>query len=217
MLSAFWSNLVCSFWWVLFGGLLGLLGSWLLGRLFRTEPPPAIERIIDRPVDRPVDRVVEKVVEVVKDNPVHLAAIAALTAETAAIVGLKAKITALEAEVATIAGLRSQLAALESAPPKTVEKIVEKPVDRIVDKTVEVVVEKKVEVVVEKPIEVVKDNPAHLATIAALMAETAVIVGMKSKITAADRPYKRPYVSAGSVAAGCIFGVILLIVNAVRR
>ena len=110
--SSFWSGLACNWWWLLLGALLGLLGSWLLGRLFRREPPEPRERL----VDRPVDRVVEKVV----DNPTHLS-----------------RIRALETEVAVIAGLRAQIAQLQAATPKVVEKVVEKIVDRPVDRIVE--------------------------------------------------------------------------------
>ncbi len=128
-----------------------------------------IEKIVDRPVDRivekivekPVDRVVEKTVEKLVDNPSHLARIAALTAE-----------------VAVIAGLRGRINQLESQPPKVVEKIVDRPVDRIVEK----IVEKPVDRVVEKVVEKMVDNPSHLARIAALTAEVAVIAGLRSRI-----------------------------------
>lgn len=110
----------CVLWWLVLGGLLGWLASWLFGR----RVPVTIEKFVDRPVDRivekiidrPVDRVVEKLV----DNPVHLT-----------------RINALKGEVALIAGLRGTISQLQSAPPTTVEKIVEKIVDRPVDRIVE--------------------------------------------------------------------------------
>jgi predicted flap endonuclease-1-like 5' DNA nuclease len=169
---------------------------------WRKRPPVEVEKIVDRVVEKPVDRVVEKVVEKIVekpvdrvveklvekqiDNPSHLASIARLTAE-----------------VAVIAGLRHRINELENAPPKVVEKlvekvvekpvdrivekvvekIVEKPVDRIVEKVVERVVEKPVDRVVEKTVEKMVDNPAHLASIARLTAEVAVITTLRGRIT----------------------------------
>jgi predicted flap endonuclease-1-like 5' DNA nuclease len=197
------SGLACVLWWLVLGGLLGLLGSWLIGRLFRSAMPAPQERIVEKFVDRPVDRPVEKIVEVEKlvetvverpvekivekivDNPDHLAKIAALTAE-----------------VALIGGLRSRIQSLEATPPKIVEKIVEKPVDRIVEKIVDRPVEKIVEKIVEKPVdrvvekvvekivekpvdrivEKLVDNPSQAARIAALTAEVAVIAGLRGRI-----------------------------------
>jgi predicted flap endonuclease-1-like 5' DNA nuclease len=160
---------------------------------WRKRPPVEVEKIVDRVVEKPVDRVVEKIVEkpvdrVVEklvekqvDNPSHLASIARLTAE-----------------VAVVAGLRHRITELENAPPKvvekTVEKIVEKPVDRVVEKVVEKIVEKPVdrvvEKIVEKPVDRViekivekqVDNPSHLASIARLTAEVAVVAGLRSRI-----------------------------------
>ena len=111
----------CFLWWVLLGGLLGWLASWLLGKAHEGAAPAPIERIVDRPVDRIVEKIVEKpvdrIVELKVDNPDHIASIARLTVE-----------------VAVVAALRKQLADLEARPPQIVEKIVEKPVDRIVYK-----------------------------------------------------------------------------------
>jgi predicted flap endonuclease-1-like 5' DNA nuclease len=130
----------------------------LRGRIKQLEdtPPKVVEKIVEKVVEKPVEKIVEKVVEkpvekivekivekpvdrVVEkkvDNPEHLTRIAALTAE-----------------VAAVAGLRSRVQQLESMPPKVVEKIVEKPVERIVEKVVEKPVEKIVEKVVEKPVD----------------------------------------------------------------
>jgi predicted flap endonuclease-1-like 5' DNA nuclease len=199
------SSLGCFLWWLVLGGLLGWLASWLFGR----RKPEVIERIVDRPVDRivekivdrPVDRIVEKVVEktvdrpvdrVVEklvDNPMHLS-----------------KIATLSAEVATIAGLKMTIDQMRAAPPKTIEKIVEKIVDRpvekivekivdrpvekivekIVDRPVDRVVEKIVEKIVDRPVERIVekmvDNPSHLAKIATLSAEVAGIAALKMTI-----------------------------------
>jgi predicted flap endonuclease-1-like 5' DNA nuclease len=199
------SSLGCFLWWLVLGGLLGWLASWLFGR----RKPEIVERIVDRPVDRivekivdrPVDRIVEKVVEktvdrpvdrVVEklvDNPMHLS-----------------KIATLSAEVATIAGLKMTIDQMRAAPPKTIEKIVEKIVDRpvekivekivdrpvekivekIVDRPVDRVVEKIVEKIVDRPVdrivEKMVDNPSHLAKIATLSAEVAGIAALKMTI-----------------------------------
>jgi predicted flap endonuclease-1-like 5' DNA nuclease len=61
---------------------------------------------------------------------------------------------------------------------KVVEKIVEKPVDRVVEK----IVEKPVDRVVEKLVEKQVDNPSHLASIARLTAEVAVVAGLRHRI-----------------------------------
>ena len=63
----------CVLWWLVLGGLLGWLASWLFGR----RAPVTVEKF----VDRPVDRVVEKLV----DNPAQLSRIAALEAEIASL------------------------------------------------------------------------------------------------------------------------------------
>jgi predicted flap endonuclease-1-like 5' DNA nuclease len=183
------SSLGCFLWWLVLGGLLGWLASWLFGK----RKPEVIEKIVDRPVDRivekivdrPVDRIVEKVVEktvdrpvdrIVEklvDNPVHLS-----------------KIAALSAEVAGIAGLKMTIDQMRAAPPKTVEKIVEKIVDRPVEKIVEKIVDRPVEKIVEKIVdrpvdrivEKMVDNPSHLAKIATLTAEVAGIAALKMTI-----------------------------------
>jgi predicted flap endonuclease-1-like 5' DNA nuclease len=199
------SNLGCLLWWLVLGGLLGWLASWLFGK----RKPEIVERIVDRPVekivDRPVDRIVEKIVdrpietivekekivEKLVDNPAHLS-----------------KIATLSAEVATIAGLKMTIDQMRAAPPKIVEKIidrpvekivekiVDRPVDRIVEKIVEKVVDRPVEKIVEKivdrPVEKIVerekivekmvDNPSHLAKIATLTAEVAGIAALKMTI-----------------------------------
>ncbi len=68
---------------------------------------------------------------------------------------------------------------VEKPVDRVVEKIVEKPVDRVVEKIVEKVVEKPVDRIVEKRV----DNPEHLANIARLTAEVAVVAGLRSRIT----------------------------------
>jgi predicted flap endonuclease-1-like 5' DNA nuclease/DNA primase large subunit len=199
------SSIGCLLWWLLLGGLLGWLASWL----FAKPKPVTIEKIVDRPVDRivekivdrPVDKIVEKIVdrpvdrivEKMVDNPAHLS-----------------KIATLGAEVAGIAALKMTIDQLRNAPPKTVEKIVEKivdrpvekivekivdrPVDRIVEKVVEKIVDRPVDRIVEKVVEKIVDrpvdrivekmvdNPSHLAKIATLSAEVAGIAALKMTI-----------------------------------
>jgi predicted flap endonuclease-1-like 5' DNA nuclease len=182
----------CSIWPLLLGGLLGWLAcGWLarglrgrdwaavvsakdaeLSRVskeladWRKRPPVEVQKIVDRVVEKPVDRIVEKTVEKQIDNPSHLASIARLTAE-----------------VAVIAGLRGRITELENAPPKVVEKLVEKIVEKPVDRVVEKIVEKPVDRVVEKTVEKLVDNPSHLASIARLTAEVAVVAGLRGRIT----------------------------------
>jgi predicted flap endonuclease-1-like 5' DNA nuclease len=121
------SGLACLLWWLVLGALLGLVGSWLIGRMLRSNMPPPAERIVEKFVDRPVEKVVEKIVEKVVekkvDNPDLLAQIATLTA-TAALVPQ----------------LRNQLSAAQATPAKVVERVVEKIVDRPVDRVVEKIV-----------------------------------------------------------------------------
>ena len=159
------SGLACLLWWLVLGGLLGLLGSWLIGRMFRQNMPQPTERVVEKLVDRPVEKIVEKIVEKVVekkvDNPDLLAQIATLTA-TAALVPQ----------------LRNQLTAAQAAPAKVVEKIVEKVVDRPVEKVVEKVVEK----IVEKKF----DNPDLLAQIATLTATAALVPQLRSQLSAAQ-------------------------------
>jgi len=65
-----------------------------------------------------------------------------------------------------------------SAPaPAPVERVVDKPVERIVERPVERIVEKIVEV--EKAV----DNPAHLARIATLESELALLPGLRNQIS----------------------------------
>lgn len=117
------SGLACLLWWLVLGALLGLVGSWLIGRMLRKSMPAPAERIVEKFVDRPVEKVVEKIVEKVVekkvDNPDLLAQIATLTA-TAALVPQ----------------LRNQLSAAQTAPAKVVERIVDRPIDRVVEKIV---------------------------------------------------------------------------------
>ncbi len=120
--------------------------SGLRSRITELEnrPPRVVEKIVEKVVEKPVEKIVEKVVEKRVDNPDHLARIAALTAE-----------------VGVIATMRSRISQLESAPPKTIEKIVEKFVDRPVEKIVEKIVEKPVDRVVEKIVEKVVEKPVE--------------------------------------------------------
>jgi predicted flap endonuclease-1-like 5' DNA nuclease len=106
-------------WWIVLGALLGWVGAWWLGR--------STQRLLTEPVVRLVERRL--------DNPQHVARIAALEGELAA----------LRAEAATIPALRERIEALQSAPPQVVEKVVTRTVDRVVEKPVERVVERLVE------------------------------------------------------------------------
>jgi predicted flap endonuclease-1-like 5' DNA nuclease len=172
------ASLACYLWWILLGGLLGWLGSWLLGKMHEGPAPAPIEKLVDRPVDRIVEKIVEKpvdrIVEKMIDNPAHLS-----------------RITTLETAVASIAGLQATISTLRATPPTIVEKIVEKPVDRIVekivekpvDRVVEKIVEKPVDRVVEKLVEKMIDNPVHLTRIASLEAQVATIVGLQATIS----------------------------------
>jgi predicted flap endonuclease-1-like 5' DNA nuclease len=141
------SGLACVLWWLLLGALLGLLGSWLLGRMFRGNMPAPTERIVEKFVDRPVekvvekfiDRPVEKVVEKFVDRPVEKI-VEKVVEKRVDNPELLSQIAALTATAALVPTLRSQLAAAQSAPPKEVQKIVERIVDRPVDRVVEKIV-----------------------------------------------------------------------------
>lgn len=63
--------------------------------------------------------------------------------------------------------------------PAPIERLVEKPVDRVVEKVVQRVVDRPVEKIVEKNV----DNPVHLARIASLESEVALIAGLRSQIS----------------------------------
>ncbi|MBY0421022.1 MAG: hypothetical protein K2Q06_01880 [Parvularculaceae bacterium] len=148
MVAGFFSALLCSAWWVLLGGLLGWLGSWLLGRGRSAHG----------------DRVVERFVEKVVDNPTHVARIAALESDVARLSAPplaapaaafddsahRDRIRRLEEEVARLGVVEADYARLRNAPPveRVVEKIVEKPVERVVEKIVEKPVDRTVERVV---------------------------------------------------------------------
>jgi len=199
------ATLLCFLWWILLGALLGWLASWLLGKSLSGPAPVPVERIVEKPVDRivekivekPVEKVVEKVVEKQVDNPAHLARIAALTGEVAIIAGLRKQIVDLEARPPKVVEKivekpvdRVVEKIVEKPVDRIVEKIVEKPVDRIVEKVVEKPVDRIVEKIVEKPVDRVVekvvekqvDNPAHLARIAALTGEVAIIAGLHKQI-----------------------------------
>ena len=133
--------------------------------LLQSTPPQIVEKIVERRVEVPIERlvevpveaIVEKSVERLVDNPIHLA-----------------RIQELEAKVAVIAGLRDEIAQLRVQPPKIVEMRVEVPIEKIV--------EKRVEVPVEKVVDRLVDNPTHLARIAQLEQEVAVIAGLQDRI-----------------------------------
>jgi predicted flap endonuclease-1-like 5' DNA nuclease len=82
-----------------------------------------------------------------------------------------AVVASKDAELSRVA---KELADWRKRPPVQVEKIV----DRVVEKPVDRVVEKVVEKIVEKTV----DNPSHLASIARLTAEVAVVAGLRARI-----------------------------------
>ncbi|MDZ7923880.1 MAG: hypothetical protein U5M23_07405 [Marinagarivorans sp.] len=63
-------------------------------------------------------------------------------------------------------------------PPVEVERVVEKIVEKPVDRVVEKVVEKEV------------DNPSHLASIARLTAEVAVVAGLRNRIAELENAHR---------------------------
>jgi predicted flap endonuclease-1-like 5' DNA nuclease len=72
---------------------------------------------------------------------------------------------------AELARVSKDLADWRKRPPVEVEKIVDRVVEKPVDRVVEKIIEKQI------------DNPSHLASIARLTAEVAVIASMRSRIT----------------------------------
>jgi len=114
-------------WWIVLGALLGWVGAWWLGR--------STQRLLTEPVIRIVERRM--------DNPQHVARIAALEGELAA----------LRTEAEALPALRARIEALQLAPPQVVEKVVTRTVDRVIEKPVERIVEKIVERPVERVVE----------------------------------------------------------------
>ena len=139
------SGLACVLWWVVLGALLGLLGSWLLGRMFRSQMPAPTERIVEKFVDRPVEKIVEKVVEKPVDRVVEKVVekpvdrivekivekpvdrvVEKVVEKTVDNPDLLKQIAALTATASLVPSLRSQLASAQATPPTVVEKLVEK-------------------------------------------------------------------------------------------
>jgi predicted flap endonuclease-1-like 5' DNA nuclease len=79
-----------------------------------------------------------------------------------------AVVASKDAELSRVA---KELADWRKRPPLQVEKIVDRVVEKPVDRVVEKVVERTV------------DNPSHLASIARLTAEVAVVAGLRARIT----------------------------------
>jgi predicted flap endonuclease-1-like 5' DNA nuclease len=88
-------------------------------------------------------------------------------------------VAAKEAELSRVS---KELADWRKRPPVEVEKIVDRVVEKPVDRVVEKIVEKPVDRVVEKLVEKQVDNPSHLASIARLTAEVAVVAGLRNRI-----------------------------------
>jgi predicted flap endonuclease-1-like 5' DNA nuclease len=81
----------------------------------------------------------------------------------------------LASKDAELARTSKELADWRKKPPVQVETVVEKIVEKIVEKPVDRVVEK----VIERTV----DNPSHLASIARLTAEVAVVAGLRHRIS----------------------------------
>jgi predicted flap endonuclease-1-like 5' DNA nuclease len=81
----------------------------------------------------------------------------------------------LASKDAELARTAKELADWRKKPPVQVETVVEKIVEKVVEKPVDRVVEKLVERTV--------DNPSHLASIARLTAEVAVVAGLRHRIS----------------------------------
>ncbi|MBL8327849.1 MAG: DUF4332 domain-containing protein [Rubrivivax sp.] len=124
------SGLACVLWWIVLGALLGLLASWLLGRIFRRPMPAPVERIVEKVIERPVDRVVEKlvekpvdrIVERVVEKPVETVVervVERLVETPADNTALLQQIATLSATAALVPTLRSRLAQALAAPPAT--------------------------------------------------------------------------------------------------
>jgi predicted flap endonuclease-1-like 5' DNA nuclease len=114
-------------WWSVLGALVGWVAAWWLGR--------STQRLLTQPVIQIVERVL--------DNPRHVARIASLESELAA----------LRDEAARAPALQARVDELLAAPPKVVEKVVTRTLDRVVEKPVDRIVEKVVEKVVERPVD----------------------------------------------------------------
>jgi predicted flap endonuclease-1-like 5' DNA nuclease len=142
-------------WWIVLGALLGWVGAWWLGR--------STQRLLTEPVIQIVERTL--------DNPRHIARIAALEGDLAAVQGEAARIPTLEGEVATIPALQARIDELLAAPPRVVEKVVTRTVDRVIEKPVERIVEK----VVDKPVDRIVER---------LVPDTAAIAGRDAALRA---------------------------------
>ncbi|MFN8840829.1 MAG: hypothetical protein ACK5XG_18975 [Burkholderiales bacterium] len=137
-------------WWTVLGALVGWVAAWWLGR--------STQRLLTQPVIQILERVL--------DNPRHVARIASLEGELAA----------LRDEAARVPALQARVDELLAAPPKVVEKVVTRTLDRVIEKPVDRIVEKVVEKVVERPVDrvlerVVPDLAAIAERDAALRAQ----------------------------------------------
>jgi predicted flap endonuclease-1-like 5' DNA nuclease len=126
------SGLACVLWWVVLGALLGWLGSWLIGRMFRSTMPAPTERIVEKFIDRPVDKIVEKIVEKPVDRVVEKVVekpvdriVEKVVEKTVDNPDLLKQIAALTATAALVPGLRSQLEAAQAAPAAPAEPAID--------------------------------------------------------------------------------------------
>jgi predicted flap endonuclease-1-like 5' DNA nuclease len=94
------SDIACVLWWLVLGGLLGVLASWLLGRMFRQTMPQPETRVVEKVVEKVVDRPVEKLVEVEKVVEKTVPDLAALAARDAEIKALQARVAEMQAAAA---------------------------------------------------------------------------------------------------------------------
>jgi predicted flap endonuclease-1-like 5' DNA nuclease len=162
-------------WWSVLGALVGWLAAWWIGR--------STQRLLTQPVIQIVERTL--------DNPRHIARIASLEGDLAA----------LRDEAARVPALQARVDELLAAPPKVVEKVVTRTLDRVIEKPVERIVEKVVEKPVDRVVErIVPDLAAlaereaalhaqrrrveHLDALAAVLAER-VEAAQRSAVTAA--------------------------------
>lgn len=175
-------------WWTVLGALVGWVAAWWIGR--------STQRLLTQPVIQILERVL--------DNPRHVARIASLEGELAA----------LRDEAARVPALQARVDELLAAPPKVVEKVVTRTLDRVIEKPVDRIVEKVVEKVVERPVDrvlerVVRDLAAIAERDAALRAQRRRIEHLDALAAVlADRVAKAARVDAVAAGAATAAGAV---------
>lgn len=175
-------------WWTVLGALVGWVAAWWIGR--------STQRLLTQPVIQILERVF--------DNPRHVARIASLEGELAA----------LRDEAARVPALQARVDELLAAPPKVVEKVVTRTLDRVIEKPVDRIVEKVVEKVVERPVDrvlerVVPDLAAIGERDAALRAQRRRIEHLDALAAVlADRVAKAARVDAVAAGAATAAGAV---------